>query len=127
MSERSYNTFRKALSPYINLISLKECNTHKERVNKIWSIRDNEMGSYVKEPIEKIKFVCTKYLEKLIRSSTNQVKDKTFNILLSGDGISLTKTHINILNFTFSLLNDGDLSLKGFYTLGKDNFFTQNS
>ena len=59
-------------------------------------------------------------MEKLGKS--NQVKDNTFNILLSGDGVSLTKTQINILNFTFSLLNDGDLSLRGFYILGKINY-----
>lgn len=120
MSERSYNIFRKALLPNINLSSLLECNLYKQRVNKIWLIGDNDMGSYVKEPVEKIKFVCSKYLEKLGKS--NQVKDNTFNILLSGDGVSLTKTQINILNFTFSLLNDGDLSLRGFYILGKINY-----
>ena len=42
-----------------------------------------------------------------------------FNILLSDDSFNVTKTQINALNFTFSLLNDGDLSHNGFYVLGK--------
>ena len=39
-------------------------------------------------------------------------------ILLSGDSFNITKTHVNALNFTFSLINDKDLSHKGFYILG---------
>lgn len=41
-----------------------------------------------------------------------------FEILLSGDSFNITKTHVNALNFTFSLINDKDLSHKGFYILG---------
>lgn len=81
------------------------------------------MGSYIKDPTSKIKFVCEKYLEKLGKLiPPEKVKDNTFKILLCGDGVNLTRTHLNILNFTFSLVNDEDLRLGGYYTLGK-NFF----
>ena len=123
MSDKSYIKFRNTLSPFSKLSSLEECNIYKKRVNKFWNISGNEMGSYIKDPASKIKFVCEKYLEKLSKlTPPEKVKDNTFKILLCGDGVNLTRTHLNILNFTFSLVNDEDLSLGGYYTLGK-NFF----
>ena len=120
MSDKSYQKFRNALSPFAKLCTLSECNTYKLRVNQFWRIQTNEMGSYLKDPIAKIKFVCQKYMEKLSKlKPPEEVKDKTFKILLSGDGVNLTRNQLNVLNFTFSLVNDGDLSLCGFYTLGK--------
>jgi hypothetical protein len=52
---------------------------------------------------------------------TKIIKDKTCNILISGDGFQLTKTHTNLLNFCFSLVNDAHQYYKGhesFFTLG---------
>lgn len=120
MSERSYNKFRKILSPFAKLTSLKRCNAYKKILNRFWLIDNNNMGSYIKEPISKIKFVCKKYLEKISKlSPPGQVKENTFKILISGDGVNITKTNLKIINFTFSLINDANLSRRGFYTLGK--------
>ena len=56
-------------------------------------------GFYV-EPLQKIKFVCKKYLEK------KTARVETFRIKLSADGTSITKSRVNVLVFTFTLLND---------------------
>lgn len=119
MSERSYSSFRKILNPIAKLPSLRKCNIYKKRVNRFWIIGHNKMGSFIKDPISKIKFICQKYLDKISNfNPPEQVKDNTFKILISGDGVNITNTHLKILNFTFSLTNDGDLSRRGFYTLG---------
>ena len=117
MSDRSYKTFRKAISPAAKIVSLARCISYKKKVDAFWPIEINEKGAFIAEPISKIKFVCAKYIERL--EDPNTLKDKNFNILLSGDGLTLTKTHTNAFNFTFSLLNDGDMSHNGFYILGK--------
>ena len=85
----------------------------------MWPVATNEYGSYIIDPKAKIAFVCTKYLEKLTELD-EVMTENVFNVMLSGDGFNITKTHMNALNFTFSLINDGDLSHKGFYVLGYD-------
>ena len=134
MSERAYLKFRETISPIAELPSLDKCNAFKKQINKIWPLSvdetdepdtekiynpsdSNKMGAFIGEPILKIKFVCQKYLEKLKPPET--VENNTFKIMICGDGLQITKTHLNMLNFCFTLLNDGDLSHKGFYTLGK--------
>ena len=77
-------------------------------MNQIWPIQTNSKGSFISNPIEKIKFVCQRFIQ---INSSEAVKDMTFKLLLCGDGVQITKTHINLLNFTFALLNDGDMSL----------------
>ena len=47
-----------------------------------------------------------------------EIKNNVFNLHLSGDGCSISKTKINIVNFAFKVLNEGDQSLTGLYTLG---------
>ena len=119
MSEKSYKIFRKTLGPLSNLVSLRRCNVYKKKLNKLWAIKDNDLGSFIKEPINKIKYVCQRFIDRNITINPDfRIENNLFKILLSGDGINITKTHLSILNFTFSLLNDGDLSYKGFYTLG---------
>jgi hypothetical protein len=140
MSERAYLKFRETISPIAELPSLDKCNAFKKQINQIWPIsvdeadvRDpekiynpsdsNKMGAFIAEPVEKIKFVCQKYLEKM--KPPVIIEDNTFKIMICGDGLQITKTHLNLLNFCFTLLNKGDLSHKGFYTLG-NNFTTKN-
>ena len=114
MSDKSYKEFRKKIKPAADIASLARCVEYKKKVDQFWHIQTNEKGAFIADPLSKIKFVCTKYLSLL----ENPQSTHTFNILLSGDGFSLTKTHTNAFNFTFSLMNDGDLSYRGFYILG---------
>jgi len=117
MSAVAYKRFVKTISPITKLSSLYKCDGYKKRMNSFWTIKSNSMGNYLEDPVSKIKFVCQKFLRK-IKQNNGIVKDNIFNILLSGDSLSLTRTNTNLLNFTFSLLNDGDLSYQGFYSLG---------
>ena len=136
MSEQSYIKFRKKISPIAKLVSLKKCNAFKKQINQIWPLNieesenpdaddiynpseSNRMGASIAEPLEKIKFVCSKYLEKLAsQTPPEMVVNNTFRLMICGDGVQITKTHLSLLNICFTLLNDGDLSHKGLYTLG---------
>ena len=136
MSEQSYIKFRKRISPIAKLVSLKKCNAFKKQINQIWPLNieesenpdaddiynpseSNRMGASIAEPLEKIKFVCSKYLEKLAsQTPPEMVVNNTFRLMICGDGVQITKTHLSLLNICFTLLNDGDLSHKGLYTLG---------
>jgi len=114
MSERAYNKFRKKIKPFAKLASLTKCNHYKRLISSYWQIQNTSCGAFVSDPIQKIKFVCEKYLT----CNPGALEDKCFNIFLCGDGFQLTRTHLNILNFSFRLLNDSDLSLNGCYVLG---------
>ena len=136
MSEQSYIKFRKRISPIAKLVSLKKCNAFKKQINQIWPLNieesenpdaddiynpseSNRMGASIAEPLEKIKFICSKYLEKLAsQTPPEMVVNNTFRLMICGDGVQITKTHLSLLNICFTLLNDGDLSHKGLYTLG---------
>lgn len=114
MSERAYNKFRKKIKPFAKLASLTKCNHYKRLISSYWQIQNTSCGAFVSDPIQKIKFVCENYLT----YNPGALKDKCFKIFLCGDGFQLTRTHLNILNFSFRLLNDSDLSLNGCYVLG---------
>ena len=63
------------------------------------------------------KFILKNELDVLVIINHKLIKyirfDKTFNILISGDEFQLTKTHTNLLNFCFSLVNDAHQYYKG--------------
>jgi hypothetical protein len=126
MSERAYKDFRKTVKPLANLATLAECNAYKKKLNEVWAtsaVSDDEnksyIGTFIDDPVQKIKFVCRTYIERIRKHDPEQnVENNTFNLLLCGDSLQLTKTHLNLLNFCFSLINDGDLSHNGLYTLG---------
>lgn len=122
LSEVTYNKFRKILAPYATLAPLSKLEKIKKRQNQVFEIQYNSYGHFIKEPIDKITYVCKNFLDKIRKEvPTKSVKDKIFNILISGDGFQLTRTHKNLLNFCFSLVNDGHYYYKGhesFFTLG---------
>ena len=140
MSEKSYLNFRKTISPITKLPSLKKCNAFKKQINQIWPLNieerenpdaddiynpseSNRMGTSIAELLEKIRFICRKCVQKLASQTPQEmVVNNTFRIMICGDGVQITKTHLSLLNICFSLLNDGDLSYKGLYTLGKKLF-----
>ena len=113
MSERKYNKFRKVVNQLGGrLASMYSSNLIKTQMSKFYTILPNALGFYVK-PKEKVNFVLTKIFEKLGRMIAND----TFDLLISGDGLQLTRTHTNTVNFTFKVLNEKDPS--AIYTLGK--------
>ena len=59
-------------------------------------------------PSQKIKFIC----ENFIKNNKNYSINKPIRIKLSADGTSISDTKINLVNFTFELLDDWKYSQK---------------
>ena len=112
MSERKYNKFRKIVNKLGGrMASMYSKNLLKSQMDDFYTILPNSLGFYVK-PIEKVNYVLTKIYQKLIKKINNH----TFDLLISGDGFQLTRTHTNAVNFTFKVLNENDST--ALYTLG---------
>ena len=45
------------------------------------------------------------------------IANDTFEIMLSGDGLQITRTKTNTVNLTFNVINAKDTSTSGLYTL----------
>ena len=104
MSEKKYISFRNNMKKLrANLPSLYKMNSFKTKMNKFYTILQNSMGYYV-EPIEKLTYVLTKIYSKL----DGRIQNNTFELFLSGDGMQLTRTMTNSVNFTFKVLNEMD-------------------
>jgi len=123
---------------------LKRCNINvpaesklahyrKHLMDKFFKLKQNENGNGYK--IEncsvKIEFYLKKYYQRQIRkiestedSLTIQqtIPNDTFYLKLAGDGASLNRSQVNILNFTFTIINDIEnaMSVNGNYVLGKN-------
>lgn len=121
MSEKAYTSFKNKISPVFSkkLHSLKKINVFKKKLNEFFKVKcDNiKNGVYVK-PIDKIKFVLKKIYIKLNKN----IKNNVFCLHLSGDGLQIAKTNVNLINLTFKVLNENNDSPKGLYTLGKFEF-----
>ena len=115
LSDRVYSRFTADMNTISKnkLPTLYRINTFKQKMNKFYTIHRNIFGFFV-EPIEKIRFVLSKVFEKL----HSNIENDTFNLHLSGDGMAITKTHLNCLCFTFKVLNEKDMSCNGLYMLG---------
>ena len=121
LSRRTYTIFKNKLNHIIfekrsKLLSENKLNTFKIKMNKFYQLKKNSLGYFV-DSFEKIKFTLTKILQSLSNQNI-EIKNNVFNLHLSGDGCSISKTKINIVNFAFKVLNEGDQSLTGLYTLG---------
>jgi hypothetical protein len=96
-------------------------------MDKIYKLKQNENGNgyKIKNCAMKIEFYLKKYYQRQIRkiestedSLTIQqiIPNDTFYLKLAGDGVSLNRSKVNILNFTFTILNDIEnaMSVNGF-------------
>ena len=115
MSEKNYIRFRKTCSKInsFKLPSLFKLNEFKFRLNKFFTIIKNEFGFYV-EPDEKIKWI----LNKLYHKENFKLKNNIFRLHLSGDGMAASKTRVNLINFTFRVLNENNQKTSSHYILG---------
>ena len=84
-------------------------------MNFFFPIIHNTLGVYVNAE-EKIKYVIKKIYEDM-SIQTKRITD-TFHIHLSGDGMGISKTKTSLMNFTFKVINENNLSTSGLYTLG---------
>lgn len=114
MSAVSYSRFRNRINRILGsykLKHIKKVDLFKYKFNKFFKIYSNDFGCYVNAR-DKIDFTLTKIYRKLNGSITNN----TFNLHLSGDGLVISKTNLNIITFVFSCINENND--KGLYTLG---------
>ncbi len=81
---------------------------------------DNNLG-YYNQPTEKINFIAARYIKNRARPLRHNSNTEDIRIKLSIDGLQLTKTHRQILNVTFTLINECERACtsKGNYLLGK--------
>jgi hypothetical protein len=120
ISNKKYHLLRKLLknSPYI-LPSKHWITEMKLDLNDFFEIIPNDKGFYV-NPEQKIQFVCKKFL-----IDNPDYQRQTFRIKLSADVTQISKTRIQLLNFTFDLLDDNKeiSSVKSIFILGISIFF----
>ena len=98
---------------------LKSVTKLQIKLNNFFKIQSNDYGFFV-EPLDKIKYVCKKFLIK-----NPEFFRSKFRIKISADSTSISGTHINVLNFTFNLLDDVKTatSVFGSKILGYKSFF----
>ena len=120
ISNKKYHLLRKLLknSPYI-LPSKHWITEMKLDLNDFFEIIPNDKGFYV-NPEQKIQFVCKKFL-----IDNPDYQSQTFRIKLSADVTQISKTRIQLLNFTFDLLDDNKeiSSVMSIFILGISIFF----
>lgn len=94
LSDRNYHLFRATLNlPISNLHQVK---LFKKELNSLFTIKSNSLGVYL-EPIEKIRFVIRKFIEK-----KEIQQNETLILKLGGDGTVISKANLKLLNFTFT-------------------------
>ena len=111
------NTLGKDVIPSFHSVSIME-----KSLDSFFQIEKNNKGWFYANPIDKIKFVCEKYLR---QSNNKNIENNTFLIKISGDGTAITKSSVDLLNFTFTVINDEAKAKisKGNFSLGKLNIF----
>jgi hypothetical protein len=97
-----------------NIMGIKAISPIKFRIDNFFRLLENEKGFWV-QPQQKILFVCQKFLRKY--PGFNR---RIFRIKLSCDGVSVSSTKINLINFSFNLLDDAQskLNIQDTYILG---------
>ena len=117
MSEKHYKVFRFHMNQLTNveLPSLYQICLQQEKINTKFTLHQNSLEFYV-EHIEKINFVLFQLLKEntQIASSNN-----SFSLHLNGDGMRISRTLINTLNFTFKVMEENNPGSTGQYILGK--------
>jgi hypothetical protein len=116
LSQKKYRIIRKAIMDIetCNIMGIKSIDPMKQRLNNFFRLENNEKGFYL-NPIQKIIFVCRKFLEK-----KPEYDRRIFRIKLCCDGVALSSTKVNMLNFSFNLLDDEtqNLNVLDTYILG---------
>ena len=117
MSEIAYTKYNREISKITKTKPrpFKKVNVFKKKMNLFFPIIHNTLGIYVNAE-EKIKYVIKKIYEDM-SIQTKRITD-TFHIHLSGDGMGISKTKTSLMNFTFKVINENNLSTSGLYTLG---------
>ena len=136
ISRRNYIVQRKCLKR-CNIIvpaDRKLTNYRKHLMDKFFTLKQTENGNgyKIENCSEKIEFYLKKFYNKHIRDIESNpensftieqiVPNDTFYLKLAGDGASLNQSQVNVLNFTFTIINDIEnaMSVNGNYVLGNN-------
>lgn len=111
ISDRKYQKVRKLA----NLPSNYQLNNLKKNMNKIFEVGENTLG-FFNSPVEKISFAVKNFIKRTQISNSENI-----NIKIGMDGLQITRTHRQILNVTFTIVNENirATTSKGNYLLGK--------
>ena len=116
LSLKKYRLLRNAFMSIetCNIMGIKPLNSIKNRINDFFLLRENEKGFYL-NPEQKILFVCRKFLE-----NNPEFNRRIFRIKLCCDGVTLSSTKVNMISFSFNLLDETNhLNVLNTYVLGK--------
>lgn len=111
LSEKQYEK----ISKVTNLPSLYYLNKFKKDMDNTFKINENSLG-FFNDAIEKISNVIKNIIK------TSQIQNfEEIKIKIGMDGIQLTKTNRQILNVTFTVINENKRATtsKGNYLIGK--------
>jgi hypothetical protein len=114
MSHKSYSVQRQTLSDFQRIPDLHKLSKLQHKLNRFFKIQKNDYG-YFSLPEQKIKYVCESFL-----LNNPGFSNTSFKIKLSTDSTSITSSQINLLNFSFNLIDDIEkaMSINGTYMLG---------
>ena len=106
ISDAKYNIMYNLYKEFIpkGLVSLEKVIDLQNELNIFWPVISNKNGFYLKDPGQKIGYICDKFEERC-NFMSNRV-NRTFEIKISCDSTNISKKHTQLLNFTFNLLND---------------------
>ena len=141
-SRRKYDIQRKYLKRCnINIpANRKLAQYRKHLMDKFFILEQTKNGNgyKIENCFEKIEFYLNRFFKKKLReiesnpeaSLTIQqtIPNDTFHLKLAGDGASLNNSQVNVLNFTFVIINDIEnaMSVNGNYLLGKREFLLKS-
>lgn len=97
--------------------SLHKLKAVRKFLNSVYPIHRNNYGFYI-NPINKIQLVINE-----VTGSKSLTIDEDISIKLCGDGFNIAKSNLKIINFSFTIINQGQTAktVKGNYLLGKKN------
>ena len=130
ISRKKYKLMRKLLklNDFDRLPSVKSVFKLQHKLNDFFTLDFNNFGYFV-SPLEKIKFVCTKFLQSQTHDAIKAKTLRSFKIKLSADTVILSKKSRRLLNFTFNLLDNAKtaMGVYGTHVLGKILKYFSNS
>ena len=122
MSDRAYHSLRSTCGLKLHLPSINKIREHRAKIDLRFNILTNEKGVFVSAE-SKISHRVEAFFERKYKTRhpqiVNDFTDEIIHIRLAADGTNIGRC-LKLLNFTFTILNEGPRSLtaSGNYTLG---------
>ena len=120
VSDRCYNDLKSKCG--LKIPSLNKLVQFRNTIDSMFEIHNNEMGVFMSVE-DKLRFRLDHFFKRKYRNDINHpdtvFKDPIIHIKLGADGTNIGR-NLKLLNFTFTIINEGALSktASGNYTLG---------